>query len=92
MIRPSQAWRLIHINLVLLRHGLDEVILATHLFRPLRFLLYLSPWYWFRGELPRKNKERKKMTNSRKSEKLKKEKKDQKKNKNKLIKKKVKQQ
>jgi ubiquinone biosynthesis protein len=52
MIRPSQAWRLIHINLVLLRHGLDEVILATHLFRPLRFLLYLSPWYWFRGELP----------------------------------------
>ncbi len=52
MIRPSQAFRLIHINLVLLRHGLDEVILATHLFRPLRFLLYLSPWYWFRGELP----------------------------------------
>ncbi len=52
MIRPSQALRLIHINLVLLRHGLDEVILATHLFRPLRFLLYLSPWYWFRGELP----------------------------------------
>jgi len=52
MIRPSQAWRLIHINLVLLRHGLDEVILATHLFRPLRFLLYLSPWYWLRGQLP----------------------------------------
>lgn len=52
MIRPSQALRLIHINLVLLRHGLDEVILATHLFRPLRFLLYISPWYWFRGELP----------------------------------------
>jgi len=52
MIRPSQAIRLIHINLVLLRHGLDEVILATHLFRPLRFLLYLSPWHWLRGELP----------------------------------------
>ena len=52
MIRPSQAIRLIHINLVLLRHGLDEVILATHLLRPLRFLLYLSPWFWFRGELP----------------------------------------
>jgi ubiquinone biosynthesis protein len=52
MIRPSQAIRLIHINLVLLRHGLDEVILATHLLRPLRFLLYLSPWYWLRGELP----------------------------------------
>jgi len=52
MIRPSQAIRLLHINLVLLRHGLDEVILATHLLRPLRFLLYLSPWFWFRSELP----------------------------------------
>ncbi|MCG7909605.1 MAG: ubiquinone biosynthesis regulatory protein kinase UbiB, partial [Candidatus Thiodiazotropha taylori] len=50
MIRPSQALRLIHINLVLLRHGLDEVILATHLFRPIRFLSYLSPWFWFRKD------------------------------------------
>jgi ubiquinone biosynthesis protein len=49
MIRPSQALRIIHINLILLKHGLDEVILATHLFRPLRFLLYLSPLYWLRG-------------------------------------------
>ncbi len=48
MIRPRDAWRLAHINWVLLRNGLDEVILATHLFRPLRFLLYLSPWYWLR--------------------------------------------
>lgn len=52
MIRPSQVLRLIHINLVLLRHGLDEVVFATHWLRPLRFLLYLSPWFWFRGELP----------------------------------------
>lgn len=50
MIHPSQALRLIHINLVLLRHGLDEVILATHLFRPIRFLIYLSPWYWLRRD------------------------------------------
>jgi ubiquinone biosynthesis protein len=49
MIRPSQALRIAHINLILLKHGLDEVILATHLFRPLRFLLYLSPLYWLRG-------------------------------------------
>jgi ubiquinone biosynthesis protein len=48
VIRPSEAFRLLHINWVLLRHGLDEVILATHLFRPVRFLLYLSPFYWFR--------------------------------------------
>jgi len=48
VIRPAQALRLLHINWVLLRHGLDEVILATHLFRPLRFLIYLSPLYWLR--------------------------------------------
>ncbi len=53
MIRPAQAFRLLHINWVLLRNGLDEVILATHLFRPIRFLLYLSPLYWLRrGRLP----------------------------------------
>ena len=52
MIRPREALRLWHINWVLLRHGLDEIILATHLFRPVRFLLYLTPWYWLRGELP----------------------------------------
>ena len=50
MIRLSQALRLIHINVVLVRHGLDEIVLATHLFRPVRFLLYLLPWHWFRGE------------------------------------------
>jgi len=53
VIRPSEAWRLFYINWVLLRHGLDEVILATHLFRPVRFLRYLSPFYWLRRqELP----------------------------------------
>ncbi len=48
MIRPVEALRLLHINWVLLWHGLDEVILVTHLFRPLRFILYISPWYWLR--------------------------------------------
>ena len=48
MIRPALALRLLTINRMLVRHGLDEVILATHLFRPIRFLLYLSPFYWFR--------------------------------------------
>jgi ubiquinone biosynthesis protein len=50
VIHPSQGLRLLHISLVLLRHGLDEVVLATHLFRPIRFLLFLSPWYWFRKD------------------------------------------
>jgi len=46
VIRPSQLLRLIHINFVLARHGLDEIILATHLFRPVRFLYYTAPWNW----------------------------------------------
>jgi ubiquinone biosynthesis protein len=39
--------RLLQIQRVLVRHGLDEIILATHLFRPLRFAFYLSPTTWF---------------------------------------------
>ena len=52
MLRPRQVLRLLFINWVLVRNGLDEIILATHLFRPFRFLLYLLPWHWFRGEMP----------------------------------------
>ena len=48
MIKPRQAFRLISINFVLMRHGLGEVVLATHLFRPVRYLVYLVPFYWFR--------------------------------------------
>ncbi|VFN00329.1 MAG: 2-octaprenylphenol hydroxylase [Candidatus Kentron sp. G] len=51
MIRIRQAFRLIYINVVLVRHNLDEIILATHLFRPVRFLFYLSPWNWRRKPL-----------------------------------------
>jgi ubiquinone biosynthesis protein len=40
--------RLIHINSVLFKHGLDEVILATRLLRPVRFVQYLLPWNWVR--------------------------------------------
>ncbi len=54
MIRIGQLRRLLHINRILIRHGLDEIVLATHLFRPVRFLLYVLPWYWLRGaQLPR---------------------------------------
>ena len=50
MIKPAQIFRLVHINFVLVRHGLDEIILATHLFRPFRILYYIAPWNW----IPRK--------------------------------------
>ncbi len=48
MIKPAQLIHLLHINRVLVRHGLDEIIFAAHLFRPIRFMFYLAPWNWFR--------------------------------------------
>jgi ubiquinone biosynthesis protein len=47
--------RLVEIQRVLVRHGLDEFVRATHLYRPLRFIFLLSPWTWFtrRGDAPR---------------------------------------
>ncbi len=49
MIRPGEALRLIHIAWVLVRHGLDDIILATHLFRFVRFLRYLTPWFFLKS-------------------------------------------
>ena len=46
-MRIRAVGRLLQIQRVLVRHGLDEIILATHLFRPLRFVFYLSPATWF---------------------------------------------
>jgi ubiquinone biosynthesis protein len=46
-MRVRVATRLLQIQRVLVRHGLDEIILATHLFRPLRFAFHLSPATWF---------------------------------------------
>jgi ubiquinone biosynthesis protein len=46
--------RLIHINWILVYHGLDEIVLKTHLFRPIRFLAVFSPNYWiFKPTEPR---------------------------------------
>ncbi len=42
----QQFLRLIFISRVLLRHGLDDLVLTTHLFRPIRFFRYLSPTIW----------------------------------------------
>jgi ubiquinone biosynthesis protein len=50
VIRPKLLFRLIHINWVLVFHGLDELVLKTHLFRPIRFLAVFSPYYWLRRE------------------------------------------
>jgi ubiquinone biosynthesis protein len=53
MMRPAQVLRLLYINWILVRNGLDEVILATHLFRPVRFLGYLAPWHRIVRKTPR---------------------------------------
>ncbi|HWW20722.1 MAG TPA: ubiquinone biosynthesis regulatory protein kinase UbiB [Steroidobacteraceae bacterium] len=46
--------RLIEIQRVLVRHRLDDFVRATHLYRPLRFVFFISPWTWFqrRSGLP----------------------------------------
>ncbi len=46
MSRFSQFFRLMKISWVLASQGLDELILASHLFRPLRFLKIGMPWTW----------------------------------------------
>ena len=43
-----QFYRIFQINITLVKHGLEEVIFAGHLFRPIRFLLFLMTWHWFR--------------------------------------------
>jgi ubiquinone biosynthesis protein len=53
MIPFRQGIRVVHIAWVLAKHGLDEFILAAHLFRPIRFFRFLSPFYWLqKGQRP----------------------------------------
>jgi len=49
VIRPKIIMRLIHINWVLIFHGLDEIVLKTHLFKSIRYLAFFSPSYWLRN-------------------------------------------
>ncbi len=43
-----QALRLVTISKTVARYGLDELVLSTKLFRPLRLLCYFTPGYWLR--------------------------------------------
>ena len=47
MISLRAARRLLTIHRALVRYGLDDYVRATHLYRPLRFVFWLSPWTWF---------------------------------------------
>ncbi|HHO68055.1 MAG TPA: ubiquinone biosynthesis regulatory protein kinase UbiB, partial [Gammaproteobacteria bacterium] len=53
MIGPRQLLRVMYISWVLVRHGLDEIVLATHLFRPVRFLRFFAPWHYITRQAPR---------------------------------------
>jgi ubiquinone biosynthesis protein len=46
-MRTRVLARLLQIQRALVRHRLDEFVRATHLYRPLRYLYYFSPWTWF---------------------------------------------
>ncbi|KTC88127.1 ubiquinone biosynthesis regulatory protein kinase UbiB [Legionella drozanskii] len=46
----KQLLRLLHINLILARNGLDQVVVSIRLFSPFRFIVYLNPWNWLRKE------------------------------------------
>jgi ubiquinone biosynthesis protein len=43
MFRPRVVLRLFAIQRILLRHGLDEIVRATHLYRPLSWVRRLAP-------------------------------------------------
>ncbi|MDX1836145.1 ubiquinone biosynthesis regulatory protein kinase UbiB [Legionella taurinensis] len=46
----KQIFRLLYINWVLARNGLDQLIVSIHLFAPFRFIVYLNPWTWWRRQ------------------------------------------
>ena len=48
MLGIGQIFRLLAIQRVLLKHGLDELVFTLHLFRSARWLQRLLPWNWFR--------------------------------------------
>lgn len=45
----KQISRLLQINYILAKNGLDQVIVSLRLFAPLRFMVYFNPWNWFRS-------------------------------------------
>ena len=50
MKSAKQFMRLLYINRVLARNGLDQLIVSIHLFSPFRWVTYLNPWSWFRKQ------------------------------------------
>jgi len=49
----KKIFRVMRINFILMRHDLAEIITETHLFRPLRFVVFFNPYYWVKEKKPR---------------------------------------
>ncbi len=46
----TRPLRLMRIIFVLMRYNIDEIVLGTHWFYPLRFVVYFNPYYWTNGK------------------------------------------
>ena len=46
----TRLFRLIRINFILARYNIDEIVLGTHWFYPVRFIVYFNPFYWTVGK------------------------------------------
>src|SRR6202042_2230269 len=51
LMRVRVLLRLLQIQRALVRHRLDEFVRATHMYRPVRYLYYVSPWTWFQRSI-----------------------------------------
>jgi ubiquinone biosynthesis protein len=59
---PRVLARLLQIQRALVKNGLGDFVRATHLYRPFRFILYLSPWTWFQRSVGATRGERLRLT------------------------------
>ncbi len=57
-MKLTVIWRLIVIQYVFYRHGLDELVLTLPFLRPVRFVTYFSPWYWLSNNRQRSRGQR----------------------------------
>lgn len=46
----TRLFRLMRINFILARYNIDEIVLGMHWFYPLRFIVYVNPYYWTIGK------------------------------------------
>ena len=50
MMRLKLFLRLIYINHILAKNGLDQLIVSFGIFAPFSFVIYLNPWNWYRSK------------------------------------------